>query len=70
MYRTLYFLSPSTFANNVKVKVKKIFNKKIQYFFENYNLTPLDICTMDCPKIIVSKEKEEPISIQRVKGLS
>ena len=35
----------------------------------SYNLTPLDICTMDYPKFIVSYQKEESISIQRINNI-
>ena len=48
-------------------KVKKIFGQNNTIFFFFYSLTPLDICTMDYPKFIVSDQKEESISIQRVK---
>ena len=41
-------------------------HKKKQYFFKNYNMTPLDI-TMDYPKFIVSTWREESIGIQKVK---
>ena len=43
--------------------VKKIFRQKNTIFFENYNPTPLDMSklTMDYPKFIVSKQKEESI---------
>ena len=37
----------------------------MQTFSENYNLTPLDMY-MACPKFIVSNQKEESISTQRV----
>ena len=50
------------------VKVKMIFRQKNTICFENYNLTPLDKCSMDHPKFIVSNQKEESISIERVKG--
>ena len=50
----------------VFVKIKKIFKQKIQYCLENYNLTPLDICIMDYPKLIVLNQMEEFITIQRV----
>ena len=36
------------------VKVNKIFRQKNTIFFENYNLTPLDIYTMNHPKLTVS----------------
>ena len=38
--------------------------------FENYNLTPLDMYywLSQIPKLIVSNQKEESISIQRVKA--
>ena len=49
------------------VKVKMFFRQKNIIFFENYNLTPVDICTtIDYLKCIVSNQKEEPISIRRV----
>ena len=45
---------------------KKIFRQNNIIFFENNDLTPLDIYTMDYLKFIVSNQKEESISIQRV----
>ena len=41
-----------------------ILRQKNTVCFENYDLTFLDICTMDYPKLIVSNQKEESISIQ------
>ena len=46
------------------IKVKMIFRQKNTIFFENYNLTPLDMYN-DYPKLIVSNQKEEYISIQK-----
>ena len=48
-------------------KCKKIFSQMNAIFSENYNLTSLTIYTMDHPKVIVSNQTEEPISIQMVK---
>ena len=45
---------------------KRFSDKKIQYFLKNITCHP-QICTMDYPKFIVSNQKEESISIQRVK---
>ena len=53
-------------VKTLSVKVKKIFRQNITTFFLYYNLTPLDVGTMDNPKFIVSNQKEESISIQRV----
>ena len=47
------------------VKVKKSFRQKNTIFFGNYNLTPLDMYN-GLSKFIVSNQKEESISIQRV----
>ena len=49
------------------VKVKQIFSQKITIFFENYNLTPLDMYNR-LSKVYYIKQKEESISIQRVKA--
>ena len=49
------------------VKGKKdLQTKEFNIFFFKYNLTPW-ICKMDYPKFIVSNQKEESSSIQRVK---
>ena len=49
--------------------LKKIFRQKFTYFFfEKYNLTPLDMYNgLSKVKFIVSNQKEESISIQKVK---
>ena len=47
---------------------KDVKTNKNTIFCENYNLSPL-IYPMDYPKFIVSNQKEESISIQRVKAI-
>ena len=56
-------------GSSLFIKVKKIYRQKLQYFFENYNMTSLDIiCTVVCdPNLIVSNQKEGSISKQRAK---
>ena len=47
-------------------KGKKDFQTEEYNIFTSITLHPY-ICTMDCPKFIASSQKEESISIQRVK---
>ena len=62
----LHFIRVYSFCKGYKDLQTKEYN-----IFENYKLTPLDkICTMDYPKFTVSNQKEESISIQRVKKLA
>ena len=54
----------AAFHQGYAVKIIKICRKKNTIiFFENYNLTCLDLY-MDYPKFIVSNQKEESVSIQ------
>ena len=55
------------FRSTVFVKVKKIFRQRNTIYFLYYNPTPLDMYIGLCPMFIVSNQKEESISIQRVK---
>ena len=56
------------FHHGIHCKGKKYLQTKDYniFFKKKYNLTRLDICTMNYPKLIVSNQKEESISIQRV----
>ena len=54
----------AAFHQGLHCKGKKIFRQNNTIFFLIYNLTLLD---MYYPKFIVSNQKEESISIQRVK---
>ena len=48
------------------LKVRKIFRQKNTFCFENYKLTPLNMNNA-LSQIYLSNQKEETISIQRVK---
>ena len=58
----LHFISVYTVCKDKKCLQTKEYN-----MFFNYNLTPLDMYYV--PKFIVSNQKEESISIQRVKQI-
>ena len=48
-----------------KLRLKRSSDKNTIFYF-NYNLTPLKK-TMNLSKFILSNQKEEPVSIQRIK---
>ena len=60
--RTSCPTSGSAYGIHCLFKLKWFSNKKIQYVFESYSLTPLDMCTWLRPKFLVSNQKEESIS--------